>query len=56
MACRFATETDEYHGWECGETEGACCFLIPDEKACYEMHGEGPLAFDEREKVRELKE
>lgn len=30
MACRFASSTDEYHGWECAETEGACMFLIPE--------------------------
>ncbi len=49
MACRFAKETDEYHGWECEETEGACCFFVPDEKRCYEEYGEGPLAFEEKE-------
>lgn len=47
MGCRYATETDEYHGWECSMTEGECTFLIPNEKACYEEYGEGPLAFEE---------
>ena len=26
MACRFANSTDEYHGWECSETEGPLDF------------------------------
>lgn len=49
MSCRFAKRTDEYHGWECTETEGACMFLIPDENKCYDMYGEGPLAFEKEE-------
>lgn len=48
MSCRYASVTDEYHGWECSVTEGACVFLIPSEKACYEEYGEGPLAFEEK--------
>ena len=47
MSCRYASVTDEYHGWECSVTEGACAFLIPSEKACYEEYEEGPLAFEE---------
>lgn len=46
MSCRFAEVADEYHGWECSETGGACMFLYPDEKRCYEAYGEGPLAFE----------
>ena len=46
MPCRFARATDEYHGWECCETEGACMFLCPDEKRCYETYDEGPIAFE----------
>lgn len=49
MACRYASSTDEYHGWECFETDGACMFFIPDEKRCFEEYGEGPLAFDDEE-------
>lgn len=49
MACRFAKITDEYNGWECTETGGECMFLSPDEKACYEEYGEGPLAFEAEE-------
>lgn len=49
MGCRFATRTDEYHGWKCAETDGACMFFFPDEKKCFEEYGEGPLAFEEQE-------
>lgn len=40
--CKCAIRTDEYHGWECSITEGACVFLYPDSKACAEQYGEGP--------------
>ena len=52
MACKAARQTDEYHGWECAITEGACMFLTPNSKACAEKYGEGPDAeemFDEEE-------
>lgn len=42
--CKCAIPTDEYHGWECSITEGACMFLYPDSKACAEKYGEGPDA------------
>ena len=44
MACKAARPTDEYHGWECEITEGACPFLIPNSKECAEKYGEGPDA------------
>lgn len=44
MSCKCAKVTDEYHGWECEITEGACMFLFPDSKACAEKYGEGPDA------------
>lgn len=44
MSCKCAVSTDEYHGWECSITEGACMFLVPSSKACAEMYGEGPDA------------
>ena len=44
MSCKCAIRTDEYHGWECSITEGACMFLHPDSRACADMHGEGPDA------------
>ena len=28
MSCKCAKPTDEYHGWECEVTGGACVFLI----------------------------
>lgn len=46
MACRFAERCDEYHGYRCSETDGACVFLVPNEKVCYDIYGEGPLAFE----------
>lgn len=42
MACKFAHPTDQYHGWECDVSGGACMFPIPNSKACAEKYGEGP--------------
>lgn len=42
--CKAAYCTDEWHGYGCSITEGACMFLIPDSKACAERYGEGPDA------------
>lgn len=42
MGCKCAIRTDEYHGWGCSITEGACVFLHPDSRACADMYGEGP--------------
>lgn len=42
MSCKCAIATDEYHGYECSITEGACMFLAPDSKICAEIYGEGP--------------
>jgi len=44
MACKCARPTDEYHGWSCTVTDGACVFLIPDSKRCAELYDEGPDA------------
>lgn len=44
MSCKAAKRTDEYHGWKCEITEGACMFLNPDSKTCAEKYGEGPDA------------
>lgn len=49
MSCKCAIKTDEYHGWACSITDGACMFLIPDSKACAEKYGEGPDAVTEFE-------
>ncbi len=40
--CKAAYYTDEWHGYGCEITEGACMFLFPDSKACAEKYGEGP--------------
>lgn len=42
--CKAAYHTDEWHGYGCEITEGACMFLYPDSKACDEIYGEGPDA------------
>lgn len=42
MGCKAAKPTDEYHGWECEITGGACEFLYPNSKLCAEMFEEGP--------------
>lgn len=55
MSCKAARATDEYHGWECEITGGACMFLYPNSKACAEEFGEGPDAesFEEEEDEKE---
>jgi hypothetical protein len=49
MSCTCAIRTDEYHGWKCKITDGACMFLCPDSKACAEEYGEGPDTQEETE-------
>lgn len=44
MGCKAAKQTDQYHGWECEITEGACLLFYPDSKVCAEKYGEGPDA------------
>lgn len=44
MSCKCAVRTDEFHGWACTVTDGACMFFHPDSKACAETYGEGPDA------------
>ncbi|BCK01429.1 hypothetical protein [Anaerocolumna chitinilytica] len=51
MSCRCAIETDEYHGWECTISGGACMYLTPNEKQCAIDYGEGPCADDREEDV-----
>ena len=53
MACSCAKATDEYHGWECAITGGACMFLYPSSKDCAEMYGEGPDAEDYNDDTKE---
>mgnify|MGYP000869312071 CR=1 FL=1 len=38
--CICAERTDEYHGWKCSITDGACMYLYPNQKACAEKYGE----------------
>ena len=40
MGCICATATDEYHGWRCSITDGACLFLQPNQDACADEYGE----------------
>lgn len=42
MACKYAVQTDEHHGWECSISGSACMYLYPNSKACAEDYGEGP--------------
>lgn len=55
MSCKAARATDEYHGWECEITGGACMFLYPSSKACAEQFGEGPDAesFEEEDNEKD---
>lgn len=38
--CVCAERTDEYHGWRCTITDGACMYLYPNQKACADEYGE----------------
>lgn len=49
MSCKCAKMTDEYHGWKCTITDGACMYFIPNSKACARDYGEGPDADEELE-------
>lgn len=49
MACSAAKSTDQYHGWECEISGGACMYLSPNSKQCAEEYGEGPDASDGEE-------
>lgn len=47
--CSCARRTDEWHGWKCTITDGACMFYLPDAQACADIYDEGPLANNEQE-------
>lgn len=47
--CTAAYHTDEYHGYGCEISGGACMFLYPDSKACAKEYGEGPDIEDDLE-------
>ena len=40
MSCVCAIKTDEYHGWECEITGGACMYLMPNQDSCADAYGE----------------
>ncbi|MBU3205159.1 hypothetical protein [Clostridium algidicarnis] len=48
MSCRCSIYTED--GPMCPATGDRCMFLIPNEKACYELYGEGPLEKDKNER------
>lgn len=52
MGCKAAKPTDEYHGWECEITGGACMFLFPNSALCATEYGEEPDAeeYDESDR------
>lgn len=47
--CKAAYHTDEWHGYGCNITEGACMFLFPDSKRCAQEYREGPDAESQEE-------
>lgn len=49
--CSCATITDQWHGYECEVTGGACVFLRPNSKACAEIYGEGPDAWPDEDEA-----
>lgn len=49
MGCLCAIKTDEYHGFECSVSGGACMYLYPDSKRCAREYGEGPDVGDTEE-------
>lgn len=52
--CKAVYHTDEWHGYGCSITEGACMFLYPDSKACAREYGEGPDADHEEDSAVDL--
>lgn len=53
MGCKYAEETDQYHGWECAVTGGKCAFLVPNSRLCADEYGEGPDADTTEKAARE---
>ena len=49
MGCKAAIPTDEYHGWECEITEGACMFRNTIDFSLAKKFGEGPDAVEQEE-------
>ena len=46
MNCDYAKRTNEFHGWACAVSGGACMFVVPDSKRCAAVYGEGPDAVE----------
>lgn len=40
MSCICAKATDQWHGWECSITGGACMYLCPNQDQCADDYGE----------------
>ncbi|MHC1723061.1 MAG: hypothetical protein AB9836_07665 [Aminipila sp.] len=40
MSCICAKATDQWHGWECSITGGACMYLSPNQDQCADDYGE----------------
>ena len=38
MNCKYAKRTDQYYGYICSITEGACMYLVPDQDMCAEQY------------------
>ena len=42
MSCECAKPIDEYHGWKCSITDGACLYLVPNQKECHQLYEDVP--------------
>lgn len=47
IGCISAIPVEEYNGWECEITGGACVYMFPNSRHCAEDFGEGPDSTDE---------
>lgn len=43
MSCRCAKFDNGSFRYKCSVSGNGCMFMMPDEKLCYEIYGEGPL-------------
>ena len=44
MGCKCARYDDEDGRWQCSVSGDGCAFLVPNDRACAKMYGEGPVA------------
>jgi len=49
MSCRSAKFDSDTYRYKCHVSGDGCVFMLPDEKLCYEMYGEGPLDHEKYE-------